>query len=109
MVERQVGAAQVDGDRLVPFGGLQLVDRRPHAVDAGVGEHDVEPPESGDQPLDHLPHRLGVRDVGHQGNGFPAGGLDLIRGLAHLGFRAAERADARARFRQTQGGRFADP
>lgn len=40
-MQGQEGAAQVDGDRLVPFERLQVVDRRPDAVDAGIRDDDI--------------------------------------------------------------------
>jgi hypothetical protein len=39
----EVGSAEVDADGLVPLIGLEVVDWCPHAVDAGIGEHEVEP------------------------------------------------------------------
>jgi hypothetical protein len=76
-MQRQIGAAQVDGDRPVELFRLQVVDRRPDAVDAGIGDDDVEPPEFSGKPIDRCAHPALVGNVGFEHQRFCAGLLDL--------------------------------
>ena len=55
-MQRQIGAAQVHGDRLVPFGGFEIVDRSPDAIDAGIGDHDIEVAEGAEKRLHGIAH-----------------------------------------------------
>ncbi len=48
VVQREVGPLEIDRLGLVPLLGLELVQWRPHAVDARVGEDDVEAAERAD-------------------------------------------------------------
>ena len=70
-MDRQERAGQVGVDRPVPLFGLQFFDRGPHPVDAGVGEKDVQPAETGGRLGHRPPHLLGVADVGDQRRAAP--------------------------------------
>jgi hypothetical protein len=49
-----------------------------------VVERQIEPPERLDRPLHELPNRIGVPDIGRNGDRAPAGGVDRRRKLRQL-------------------------
>ena len=108
VVQGEVGSAQVDVDGPVPLVGLKLVDRRPDAVDAGVGDDDVEAAETLDQFAHRALERLGIGDIGPQRQGVAAGLADLHGSPVHLLAGAAQDADAGAGCRQPHRRRPAD-
>lgn len=107
-VKRQVGAAQVDGDRFVEFFRLEVVDRRPDAVDAGIGDDNVEPPEFLRKLIDRLAHPVFIGNVGNEHQRLPASLLDFPGGPVDLASRMAEQADFCPFRREFEGGSLAD-
>lgn len=108
-MERQIRAAQVDGNRLVPFRRFQIVDRRPDPVDARIGDDNVETAECPNEVLDRSTHRRLVRHVRREGEpgatkleNLLHDSLDLLNGVA-------QNADARAVTGEGQRRGLADP
>lgn len=108
-MQRHVGAAQVDGDRLVPFGRRQAVDRRPGAVDARIGNNDVEAAERAGELLDGGAHRCFVRDIRRKRQRRAALSADFGGNRLHLVGAAAQHTDAGAVASERQRGGLADP
>src|SRR5207249_1427241 len=71
VLDGQEGAGQVRLDGGVPLVKGHLVDGRLHAVDAGVGEYDVQATEARDCLGDGRADRLLIGDVGGQRDGLP--------------------------------------
>ena len=64
--QREISAAQVDGDRLVPLLARDVLDRRPGTVDAGIGNHGVKTTEPCDEALHGRVHLVFVGNIGVQ-------------------------------------------
>src|SRR5215203_404034 len=83
-MERQIRSAKIGADGTVPLLGSEFVDRRPHAVDAGVGDCDVDPTKSlhefGYREL-HGVCRSDVRDESYR---FPSVRFDGISCRSHF-------------------------
>ena len=65
------------------------------ASEAGIADRDVDAAEFLDRRIDHRRDRLGLRDVGEEGQGAAAGGADLLGGLLDDGAVAAAVDDDR--------------
>ena len=102
VLDRVKRAAQVDGERLLPVLGAELFDRRPDAVDARVGEHDVEALELAHELLDRTLYGSCVCDIGQQHVRAALLLLDLLGDLLQLGFGPAQQPHRRALAREQQ-------
>src|SRR5690606_6685367 len=108
VVEGQERSPQVHLERAIPFVRPQLVDRSPDAVNAGVGEYDVEAVETIDQFADTGFQRVRIRNIRAQWQSFAAGGLDLLGRLPDFGLGVAQRADPGSFPREPNRRRLAD-
>src|SRR6516225_5583860 len=75
-VRRQKCAIQMDGEELLPFRKLELIDRR-HGLNAGIGNKDIEPAKGLDRFGDA---GLSLRFIGNID-----GDTDCTLGTAELG------------------------
>lgn len=108
-VQRQEGPAEIDVDGAIPLFRPQLVDRRPHAVDAGVGDDDVEAAVVPRERIDRSRHRFRIGDVGDKRQGVASRQHYFFRGLADFVRRAAQHADAGALAGESNRRGFANP
>lgn len=77
----EIGAFEIDVQRLVPLIGLEFLDRRSDAVDAGVGDDDVEPAELFRRPVHRRLHVARLRAITCKKSGAAARPLDLANDL----------------------------
>jgi len=110
----QERAFQIGGQRVVPVFGRQFLNGRNFAVDAGVGEYDIQPPPRPHRRFHGSLHARGIGDVRIDGDRLRADALrraDAVDLLLHL-LRAAvfqiDKAYVRPGFRQPDRGRAAD-
>ena len=107
-MQRHVGAPQVDADGPVPFVGRELVDRRPGAVDAGIGDQQVQPAGLVDQAVEGGGHGGFVGGVGGQRQRPAAGFGDVGADRRGPVRQQVQHADSGPVPRQPPGGRRAD-
>jgi hypothetical protein len=107
-VQGQEGAAQIDVDRTIPLLGLQLVDRRPDAVDAGVRHDDIETAIALGEFINRPSQRGVLGDIGCKRQRLAPGLPDLFRGVADFVGRVAECTYACTLACQQNGGGLAD-
>ena len=87
----------------------QLVNRRPHAVDAGVGDDDVEAAVVPRERIDRPRHRFRIGDVGDKRQRVASRPQYLFRGFVDFLRRAAQHADAGALAGESNRRGFANP
>ena len=105
---RQKSAAQIGIDGFVPFVVAEVFNRRPNAINSGVGENNIELAESFDGFFNRALHVAGFGNIGLNGDGFAANFLDLRDGLRDFVARIGERDDFGALLREKQRRGFAD-
>ncbi|CDN44996.1 hypothetical protein BN871_GE_00080 [Paenibacillus sp. P22] len=96
VLHREERAAQIDAKRLVPIVHIQVLDRRPHPVDAGVREHDVDSPETLVYGTDASLDRSGVADVGRRHDSLSAFALDFVPDFLGIIRCAVQKTDLRS-------------
>ena len=106
--DAEEGALEVDIHSLVVFVGRDVGDGRPDAVDAGVGEKDVEAAVALRELVYGGAKSGGVTDVGTEGNGAGTDGVDLGSCLVKDVRRDVEQADAGAFLREFERCRATD-
>jgi hypothetical protein len=92
--------------------GVEFVNRRPNAVDSGVGENRVEPSEFFNGLRDGFFHFSGVGNVRQNRDCLAARRFYFVNRFAQFVFRPPERRDARAFFGKQESpplSRFPNP
>jgi len=108
VLDGQECTSDVDGEGLVPFVRSDFFQGRPYAVDAGIGNYNVDAAPGFDDLPDGVLHLGRLGDVGDQGYSFaarlPNGGGDLV----HLASGAAEAGCLRPLLGKGERSAFAD-
>src|SRR2546425_3852652 len=73
----QEGSREIDRDGLRPFGKREFFNRSPHAVDASIGEYNVDPPPAVKHLLYCPLHLIFLSDIGHESYRLFAVALDF--------------------------------
>src|SRR5437660_4013267 len=77
----QEGSREIDRDGLRPIGKREFFNRSPHAIDASIGEYNVDPPPAVKHLLYCPLHLIFLSDIGHESYRLFAVTLDLGRCL----------------------------
>ena len=93
----------------VPLLWLQLLQWRPHALDARVGKDDVEATPAFYKPFDCMPHLVRLGNIGDQWHSFAGMIRDPVDHILKLFVVAAKRAHLRAFPCEQIGCRSSDP
>src|SRR5438128_2548490 len=75
----QEGSREVDRDGLRPLGKREFFNRSPHAIDASIGKHNVDPPPAVKHLLYCPLHLIFLSDIRHESYRLFAVTLDLDR------------------------------
>ena len=102
-------AFEIDVNRLVPLLRGDLFDGRPDAVDAGVGDHNIQPPPGVNRLLDDRLGLLHRRDIAEERDCLAARSPNLLHHFVELAGGAAHRRNLRPLLGHQQGRALANP